>query len=201
MAQSPFSNPLSGRYRNDVKGSRGFTIVEVMVAAFILIVGLSAVAGVIASTLGNTTRSEFMTQAATLATEKLEDLNRYPSADPNVAVTSGTSVGSLTSHVPQYYDEVYFSPTEGSMTETTTGVDSSGNTQYTTVIYTPDGRLTSSTSSTNPAIAGASTIFLRQWLIEANTPVTGVRRITVLVSVENQQLQPPVTFQMSTVRP
>ena len=66
-----------------------------------------------------------MTQAATLATEKLEDLNRYPSSDPNVAVTNGTSAGSLTSNDLQdvtvngvteavaYYDEVFFSPSEG----------------------------------------------------------------------------------------
>ena len=78
---------------------------EVLVASFILIVGLVAVAGVVGSTLGNTSRSEYMTQAATLATEKLEDLNRYPSADPNVAVASGTSVGSLTSDVLQNVTE------------------------------------------------------------------------------------------------
>ena len=83
------------------KRSRGFTIIEVLVASFILIVGLVAVAGVVGSTLGSTARSEYMTQAATLATEKLEDLNRYPSTDPNVAVTNGTSAGSLTSDILQ----------------------------------------------------------------------------------------------------
>src|ERR1700683_5567989 len=105
--------------------SRGFTIVEVVVASFILIVGIVAVAGVVGSTLGNTSRSEYMTQAATVATEKLEDLNRFPPTDANVAVTTGTSAGSLASDSQQsvtvngvtqtvnYYDEVYFSPSEG----------------------------------------------------------------------------------------
>ncbi len=79
------------------KNSRGFTIIEVLVSAFILGVGLTAVAGLVGSILAGTTTSEQMTQAATLATEKLEDLNRYPATDPNVAVTSGTSAGSLTS--------------------------------------------------------------------------------------------------------
>ena len=43
--------------------------------------------------------------------------------------------------------------------------------------------------------------FKRRWIIEMDQPVTGVRRITVLVTLENQQVQPPVTFQMSMVRP
>jgi hypothetical protein len=191
----------------------GFTIVEVLVASFILIVGLTAVAAVIGSTLGNTTRSEYMTQAATLATEKLEDLNRYPSSDPNVAVPNGTSEGSLSSNVLQnvtvngvteavaYYDEVYFSPSQGSLVETTSGFDPSGNTQYSTISYTPDGQMTTSQPTSTPPSGTGSTVFLRQWLIEMNQPVTGVRRVTVLVTLENGALQPPVSFQMSMVRP
>ena len=66
-------------------------------ASVILLVGLVAAAGVVGATLGNTSRSEYVTQAATLATEKLEDLNRFPASDANVAVTGGTSAGSLTS--------------------------------------------------------------------------------------------------------
>lgn len=206
--QCTSSTPFSRR-----GASRGFTIIEVLVATFILIVGLVSVAGVVGSVLGNTARSEYMTQAATLATEKLEDLNRYPSTDPNVAVTSGTSAGSLTSDILQdvtangvteavsYYDEVYFSPTDGALVETTTGFDSNGNTQYSTVTYTPNGSMSSPvTSSTAPSSTG-STVFERRWIIELNQPVTGVRRVTVLVTLENQNVQPAVTFQMSMVRP
>src|ERR1019366_3479471 len=115
--------------------SSGFTVVEVLVAAFILIVGLVAVAGVVGSTLSNTARSEYMTQAATLATEKLEDLNRYPPSDGNVTVPNGTSAGSLTSEITGYYDEVYYSPTMGALVETTTGLDSNGHLQHTTMTY------------------------------------------------------------------
>jgi hypothetical protein len=43
--------------------------------------------------------------------------------------------------------------------------------------------------------------FQRRWIIELNQPVTGVRRITVLVTCTNGFVQPPVTFQMSMVRP
>ena len=193
--------------------TRGFTIVEVLVATFILIIGIVAVAGVVGSTLGNTARSEYMTQAATVATEKLEDLNRFPSTDANVAVTSGSSAGSLASDLQSgvtvngvtetinYYDEVYFSPSEGALQETESSINANGNTQYTTVAYTPDGHVTTSTPTTTaPSSAGAIN-FERRWIIEANEPVTGVRRITVLVTLLNQSVRPPVTFQMSMVRP
>ncbi len=217
MAQSPFSSPLSTLFNKKSQrgeaGVAGFTLVEVMVATFVLIVGLCAVVAVIASTLGNTARSEYMTQAATLATEKLEDLNRYPSTDPNVAVTSGTSAGSLTSNVLQnvtvngvtepvnYYDEVFFSPTQGSLVETTSGFNGNGSTQYSTITYTPNGTMSNPVlTSTPPSTAGA-TVFLRQWVIDLNQPVSGVRRVTVLVTLENQAIQPAVTFQMSMVRP
>ena len=90
---------------------RGFTIMEVLVAAFILVVGLATVAAFIGNAIGSTARSEYMNQAATLASEKLEDLNRSPakynvntgldSGDPHVIVTNGVSAGSLTADVVQ----------------------------------------------------------------------------------------------------
>jgi Tfp pilus assembly protein PilV len=171
------------------------------VASFILMVGVVAVAGVVGSTLGNTTRSEYMTQAATLATEKLEDLNRYPSTDGNVTVPNGISVGSLGSDTTGYFDEVYFSPAEGAIIETTTGLDSSGNLQYETTTYTPDGHMSAQASSSTPPNTSLSTVFKRRWLIEQNQPVTGVRRVTVLVALQGQAAASAVTFQMSMVRP
>jgi len=181
--------------------SRGFTVVELLVAAFILLVGLVAVAGVIGSTLGNTTRSEYMTQAATLATEKLEDLNRYPSTDANVVVPNGISVGTLNSDTAGYYDEVYFSPTEGAIVETTTSLDAANHLQYETTTYTPDGHMSAPVTTSAAPDATGSTVFDRRWIIEQDQPITGVRRVTVLVTLMNQSVQPPVTFQMSMVRP
>jgi hypothetical protein len=43
--------------------------------------------------------------------------------------------------------------------------------------------------------------FDRRWVIEQDKPVAGVRRITVLVTLRDLTVQPPVTFQMSMVRP
>ena len=44
--------------------------------------------------------------------------------------------------------------------------------------------------------------FHRRWIIEADTPVTGVRRVTVLVTLNATNVQPNnAQFQMSMVRP
>jgi Tfp pilus assembly protein PilV len=196
MAQYPSRQPRLKQQR-----SRGFTIVEVVVASFILIVGIVAVAGVVGSTLGNTARSEYMTQAATLATEKLEDLNRFPPSDANVTVTNGVSAGSLTADTAGYFDEVYFSPTQGAIVETTTGLDGNGNLQYTTTTYTPNGQMSAPVNTSSAPSATGSTVFDRRWIIEQDQPVVGVRRVTVLVTLLNQTAASEVKFQMSMVRP
>ncbi|HEY2646270.1 MAG TPA: hypothetical protein VGI34_04830 [Candidatus Acidoferrales bacterium] len=192
MPQSKFSKR---------KSSGGFTVVEVLVAAFILFVGLVAVAGVVGSTLANTARSEYMTQATTLATEKLEDLNRYPPSDANVSVPNGISAGSLTADVTGYYDEVYISPTQGAMVETTTGLDANGHLQYTTMSYTPDGNMAGPTYTSSAPDSTGSRVYERRWIVEQDVPITGVRRVTVQVNLLNQNAASSVSFQMSMVRP
>ncbi len=162
--------------------------------------------------MGGTARSEYMTQAATLASEKLEALNRYPSTDPNVTVTDGVSIGSLTSDTTQtfsvsgnsvlvpYYDEVYFSPSQGFIEEAVTSLNAEGAVQYTTITQTAGGNVTPVVSATPPPFVTGAFAFERRWIIELNVPEGGVRRVTVLVTLLNQSVQPPVTFQMSTVR-
>lgn len=190
---------LSPQPRHNRRGCRGFTIVEVLVAAVILLVGLVSLAGLLGGTLGSTARSGYMNQAATLATEKLEDLNRYPSLDPMVSA-GGSLVSDTVSNSVPYYDEVYFNPALGGMEETV-GEDNSGTTQYFTTTYSPSGQITTSAgSSTGPSAAG-QIAYKRRWIVEQDQPVNGVKRITVLVSLENTMIEPPVTFQMTTVRP
>ena len=215
MAQSKYSNRFS----------RGFTIVEVLVATFVLTIGVLSAAAVIGSVVGGTSRTEYMNQAATIASEKLEDLNRWPGSynvntsvdtgDPNVVVTNGVSAGSLTANVVQnvtangtteavsYYDEVFFNPTQGALDEVVTSLSGSGAVQYTTISHPATGMITDpppSPTTAPPSIVGAIA-FQRRWIIELNQPVIGVRRITVLVTCLNGFVQPPVTFQMSMVRP
>src|SRR5581483_10564663 len=70
--------------RLEVRASRGFTMIEVMVAILVLTVGLVALSSLATATLSGTENARFGGLAANLASEKLEDLNRWPYWDPNV---------------------------------------------------------------------------------------------------------------------
>lgn len=187
------------------RGQHGFTLIETLVSVVILTVGLVAVAALMSEMIKDTATSRDMSAASMLASEKLEDLNRFPASDPAVAVTSGTTIGSLSSDVTQsgvdYFDEVQLSVTGGAVAETTTSKDASGNTVYTTITQLPDGTISSADSAATPSLPGGAVMFKRRWIIEMNVPVTGVRRVTVLVQLMNGPTARPVTFRMSMVRP
>jgi prepilin-type N-terminal cleavage/methylation domain-containing protein len=182
------------------KGRRtaGFSLVEILVAMTILTVGLSAMAGLVAQNLSGTERARYMALATTLVSEKLEDLNRWPSAAPQIAAggslsTDGT-VGSL-----NYYDEIDLSNTTGQVSETSAITGG-----YSSIIHKSNGQI--STSNT-PAPTGIGMVVLhRRWLIESNPVVngitlTGARRVTVTVSGVNLTIHPGINFQMSMIRP
>ena len=199
--------------RRRQKISRGFTLIETMVALVVLCVGLVALGGLAAQTMNGTTRSRFLALSADLATEKLEDLSRWPTFDPNVYAAAGTTVGSLTSdgsanvtsggipsELVNYYDDVELSDANGAISETVSQVVS-GTTSYKTTSHNPDGTITT-TTSTSPTAANVNAVgFHRRWAIEMDQPVSGLRRITVLVTLDNQYMSPPVSFQMTMVRP
>jgi type IV pilus modification protein PilV len=193
--------------------SRGFTLIETLIAMLVLSVGLVALASLSAQTLNGTAQSRYLNLASTYASEKLEDLNRWPTWDPHVCVASGT-VGSLTSDVQaasvtcngitdtvNYYDDVAMSDSSGQVCETVSSL-SSGNEVYTATCHLPNGTLTTSTSSTANSIDVGAIAFHRRWTIEANEPISGIKRVTVLVTLENGYLNPQnISFQMSMVRP
>jgi len=195
------------------KRQHGFTLIETLAAIFVLTIGLVGLAVLMSNMMTGGARSRYMSEAAMLASEKLEDLERYPAADPDVAVTSGATAGSLTSDVTasvtsngttdsvDYFDTIQLSSTGGTISETTSGKDASGNTNYTTVDHSPDGSVASSTSSILPTPTADTLAFKRRWTIEKDSPVAGVRRITVLVTLTNPVVVKSVTFQMSMVRP
>lgn len=201
-------------FRHKSNDTHGFTLLEVIMAMLILTIALISVAALISKTSGNTSHSRYMSLAAMLASEKLEDLNRYPATDPAIAVP-GVTAGSLTADTSQsvtvgavtetvdYYDTVEMSGASGSVTETIKGVDVSGNPTYTTVSHTPDGTASETTSSTAPANGGGAdtTAFQRRWVLEKDVPVPGVTRITVLVTLQGLIGANGVSFQMSMVRP
>jgi len=203
----------------------GFSLLEVTVAITILTVGTLSAALLSSKMMSGGQQSKYMSLAATLASEKLEDLNRWDADNPQLCVPSGnTTVGSLSSDVLQtttcpsgssgvvnYYDDVSLAlnsgsdcpgATAGCFSETVSSI-SAGNTVYTTTYHSPDGTITTPAASSTPP---STSTFHRRWVIESNptiggSAVSGVRRVTVLVTLLDQSVSPAVTFQMSVVRP
>jgi prepilin-type N-terminal cleavage/methylation domain-containing protein len=189
--------------RNRTRHQGGFTLIETLIAIVVLAVGMLGVAALISKMDFTTHKSRYMSVAALLATEKLEQLNRYPLKDDNIRVSSGTTAGSLTDDTSSgdvnYFDEVLVSSGNGSISETTSGTDGSGNVLYTTIAQSPDGGIVTNTGSAPPNDAGTLT-FNRRWLIEKDVPVAGVCRITVLVRLKDVPSETATMFQMSMVR-
>jgi prepilin-type N-terminal cleavage/methylation domain-containing protein len=201
------------RSRRKPSQQHGFTIIETMVAIAILTIGLVSAAALLTQMLSNSGRSRYMSIAAMLASEKLEDLNRFPTDDPAIVVPAGPTAGSLTADTSQtvtvgantesvdYFDVVQLSSGNGGISETSSGKDATGNTVYTTITHQPDGSVVSTVAGALPPLGADTLIFNRRWIIEKDQPVAGVRRVTVLVTLKNPVLSQTITFQNSMVRP
>lgn len=173
----------------------------------VVAVGLLASAMLMTETLSKTDHSKYMSLASVLASEKLEDLSRWPNTDPHVFVPGGGTAGSLTSDDSQaiaigptvtqvnYYDDVTISVAGGSFSETVSTTDGGGNTTYTTTTHSPDG-ITSNTANNAPNRVS----FKRRWMVEQDVPVAGVRRITVRVATVPGSGVPSVMFELSMVK-
>ena len=194
------------------RGQYGFSLIEMMVAIAVLSVGLMSMAALMARMISTTSRSGYMSIAMQLASEKLEDLNRYPYNDPNVVVPTGTTAGSLTSDSinpvvtsdgettsVNYYDEVRFSGASGTVTQIRSRV-SGGSTVYDTIAHQPDGSIVTQSNLASLPSGTGSMRFRRRWVIERDQPTVGVRRVTVQVTMLYPTIT-PVNAQMSMVRP
>ncbi|HYL91739.1 MAG TPA: hypothetical protein VEW69_01140 [Alphaproteobacteria bacterium] len=200
----------------------GFSMLEVLIAALILTGGLLSLAWVAAQMSVTTPRGGWMTTAVILASEKLEDLNKYTQTDPNISFNgANTTAGSLdptttpTDNIGgqqvDYWDQVQISTGNGSMDETVSSRDPiTGKQVYTTIEHKPDGTVqVLPPAAALPATTGDMIVFKRNWLIEkdpvvAGNPVVGIRRVTVLVTLQSQigiKGTLPITFQTSMVRP
>jgi prepilin-type N-terminal cleavage/methylation domain-containing protein len=175
---------------------RGFTLIETMVSILILTIGLVGTAALMSSSVNMGAHARYNSTAALLASEKMEDLDRYPDNDPNMAPG-----GSLTGDVAGFNDSVQISSNNGNINETTSSAGV--NTLYT---QTPDGTVTVTPGAGLAAATGDELTYHRRWQLIANPTVggvvvTGAVQITVLVTLTNQSLNPPVSYQTSLVHP
>ncbi len=75
-----------------LKRSKGFSLIEVVIALFILAICLLALAGLMVTTTRNSSFGGHMTEAATIAQDKLEQLRGAPWA--SVLAGADTQVGA-----------------------------------------------------------------------------------------------------------
>ena len=190
--------------------SAGFSLIEVVIAITILSIGLLSVALLMSNTLSSGSRARYINIANVLASEKLDTLNRLPSNDPNV-VAGGALTGPAACAAGDIYcDQVTVAEVSGSDYETQTQIVN-GNPVTTTIVHTNGGCVDTPTNCGVAAPTGSSSTFTRRWLVTASPTitstsgatqtVTGAKRVTVVVTLDNQTGQAPVTFQMSMVRP
>lgn len=203
---------MSRRRKSNSYKSRasGFTLAEVLVSMAILTVGLVGVAALIGSTEASGTQATYMNMANILASDKLDSLNKWPSTDPNVA-PGGSLTGPATCAAGDAYcDQVILSQTSGANYETQTQIVD-GTAVTSTLVHTSSGCVGTPASCGVPDSDNSGSQFTRRWLITLNptitsaagaaTTVTGARRVTVVVTLNDQSTRTPVTFQLSMVRP
>jgi type IV pilus modification protein PilV len=197
------------QFINGKRGAKGFTLVEVLVSMAIMTVGLLGVAALIGSTLASGTQARYMNIANILASEKLDNLNKWPSNDPNVAPGGALAGPPACAAGDAYCDQVTVSEISGANYETQTQIVN-GAPVATTIVHTNGGCVDTPANCGVPNPNGNGNTFTRRWLITASpvitdtagnaSTVTGARRITVVVSLA-QASKLPVNFQMSMVRP
>ena len=150
--------------------------------------------------------------ATTFASEKLEDLNRWPTWDPHVCAASGTHGGQPDRgraggqrHLQRDHrhggllrrrGDFRFS---GAVCETVSSERRRPD-LYLDVPHTGRSHDHLDQHTANAIDVGA-VAFHRRWTIEKDQPITGVKRITVLVTLSNGYMNPPISVQESTVRP
>ena len=87
------------------RDERGFSLIEVLVSMVIMMVGLVAVAQLLAVSVHTHTLGRRTSEASALATTKLEELAKLNHATaPAVQINPGGGVDPLANNVPNYFD-------------------------------------------------------------------------------------------------
>ncbi|MBZ5535281.1 MAG: hypothetical protein LAO31_04935 [Acidobacteriia bacterium] len=197
-------HPVTPRWPVRIRMERGFSILELMIALFVLLFGFITMANLIATSVVVNRSSNHLTSIAQLASEKLEEIRALDATDPRVypailsgspgaPVTGGSLTGDVTTPVNvggvnytiSYFDVVYVNQRDGSITRTA-GPDDTGN--FSSETTSLDG------ATTPPAASGnepTQLSYRRRWTIESNTPINGATQITVEVAVKTNKLSDP----------
>jgi hypothetical protein len=131
-----------------------------MIAIMILTIGMVGTATLMSTTVNSTARSHLMTTAAFLASEKLEDLDRFNKQD--TPIQAG---GSIMANTAGYFDNVQISVNNGVISETT-----STNGVSTSYVQQPGAGITVTQNATLPPPTSVALTFNRRWLVSADTP-------------------------------
>jgi Tfp pilus assembly protein PilV len=183
--------------------SDGFSILELMVAMIVLLIGFITMMQLIATSVVVNQHSTNLSSLTQLAAEKIEQLRTEPLGDPNFGVVgnpqypsaTATSLGSLTTdetatlpdssgndHTVSFFDYVTINRRDGSITRVEGPDDTE---QYQSVVQSLDGVTSSSSSDSQPT----TKTYVRRWKIEPyrnidnNQVVAGAFRITVNLSL------------------
>jgi prepilin-type N-terminal cleavage/methylation domain-containing protein len=83
---------------------RGLTLIEVLVAATILALALLGLAPMFTGAVRSNASANQLTNANTLAREKLEELSGYPRNNPRLAVLTGQNTATFGNDLPNWFN-------------------------------------------------------------------------------------------------
>ena len=151
---------------------RGLTLIEVLIAATILALALLGLAPMFTGAVRSNASANQLTNANTLAREKLEELSGYPRNNARLTVPNGQNTATFTNDLP-----TWFNPRTGAVSSALT---SPGIGWYaypylrTYTVEQYDGDLTTRITSPAPYVVKLVTVTVRP----TRGPFPGLRRTT-----------------------
>jgi len=151
---------------------RGMTLVEVLVAATILALALLGLAPMFTGAVRSNASANQLTNANTLAREKLEELSGYPRSNPKLAVANGANTATFANDLP-----LWVNPRTGATSGNTTSPGIGWYAFPYTRTYTVeqfDGDLTTRITAPGAYVVKLITVTVRP----TRGPFPGLRRTT-----------------------